>query len=97
MIIKVRQDHIDQGKLRSSCECPISLAVSEQLGAESAATGKDMIQVRGGERGWSEPYTSPKCVQNFVQSFDKGGTPDPFSFELIGIDSIDDFIFPHGD
>ena len=83
-------DHIAKGRRRRHCDCPIALAICEQLGLEPSddlvyitsikaqfcfrAPDKSLVAIR--ER------VLPVEVQRFIRSFDSKHLVAPFTFVL---------------
>lgn len=84
--IKVEQQHIDMGKPKSACGCPIALAIAEQMPKEWR-TECDVVVRReevllydtGDIVGWAE---MPVEGMIFVSSFDRYEPVKPFEFDL---------------
>ncbi len=75
-VIQVTEDHIRLGK-RSNCrECPVALAVREELPA-AKILGTVLIV----ETPWLKIHL-PKKVTEFIEAFDHFRPVEPFSFEL---------------
>lgn len=77
MLIKVTQDHIDQGTRKSALSCPVALAVMEACKANLAQVTRYGIGV-----GYRRAVHAPASVSSFVLDFDKGHPVVPFEFEL---------------
>lgn len=76
MIISVEQKHIKHGVNASCRECPIALAVKEQMGIESTLVRSDEIVTS------FMVQKLPRSAQRFIAAFDKHKPVKPFRFRL---------------
>lgn len=75
MIIEVTQEDIAKGISRSTCACPVALAVSRHLGLNWVSF--ETVTTLNGTK-----YRLPSKAIEFVQFFDVGREVKPFSFQL---------------
>ena len=74
MIVKVLQEHIDNGKPSKPESCPLALAAKAQYGSANIGVGSGTI---GGKE-----YKFPPPVSWWISSFDSGATIYPIEIEL---------------
>lgn len=75
---KVTQEIIDRGIPNSPCDCPVAIALRQQLLPNAQV---------GGYKIWFDPddyrfITIPEHIRTFITSFDHGRPVQPFEFEL---------------
>lgn len=80
MIIKVTQEHIDEGFPGEADSCPVALAIQQKTGDLHATVNAKCIFFR--YRSKDKTRKTPKKVVNFIKKFDSGDKVKPFSFEL---------------
>jgi hypothetical protein len=80
MIIQVTQEHIDHGTRNSCYECPVALALHENLLGKNEVRVIHYIEIIGEDV--SLKYKLPDSVVHFIKRFDKGIKVEPFEFEL---------------
>lgn len=73
----VTQDHIDRGKPRSVTECPIALAIGDQLGTKPFVGGNILWL----DENDIDDYTLSNEAQQFILAFDRGGPVEPCELE----------------
>jgi hypothetical protein len=79
MLIKVTEDHIENGRRHETCRCPIALAIKEATGCSNVSVGQQSATIG--------VYTHilPKEAGDFVRDFDHRKKVVPFEFELEGL------------
>lgn len=75
--VKVTQEHIDNGVLRSCRACPVALALID-TGYSEVAVSADGLYISDSFGRLEVPPT----VANFIKAFDLGYHPRPFEFTL---------------
>ena len=78
MKIQVTQAHIDKGKRKSRCLCPIALALKDKFGY-NCDPRVDTVHMA---LGTSTFYKSTPETVCFIDRFDGGAPVTPFDFEL---------------
>ncbi len=78
MKIKVTQEHIDQGQMKSPFYCPVAIALREHFW--SSSVGASICVVKYKHPPVKLPI--PLEVKEFVHSFDNMLGVKPFEFEL---------------
>lgn len=78
-IINVTAKHIAEGDPESATECPVALAIADQVEGSYPYVLADEIAVRVSDR---VVFTSPPEVEQFISDFDAGLPVEPFSFAL---------------
>ncbi len=78
MLIKVTQEHIDQGKKGSRFKCPIGLAIKENPDMPYIQVTDAHVEIGYG----IAIYVLPVEAQRFIHNFDEGFPVQPFEFEL---------------
>lgn len=84
--IKVTQEHIDKGKRKRSCECPITLAVKEITGFKYVSTSSLIRIFPDGHLIYDMQIASvPYNAKLFIERFDNAGPKfvTPFEFNLV--------------
>lgn len=76
--IIVTQDHINNGRPASPCDCPIALAMKENTGEKWEVCNVLMWKMVD----TSENYRLPSEARDFIYLFDRGEEVKPFSFEV---------------
>ena len=76
--VEVTQDDIDQGRRRSSCECPVALAVKRATGAEWVIVGCSSVDIGDNK----QPFRLPDDARQFISNYDLGFRPEPITFTL---------------
>lgn len=74
--IKVNKEHIAQGEARSSCNCPIALALMEAIPNKCIGVGQGVFWI---VLDW---FDLPPEAKKFRKAFDNGEAVEPFSFEI---------------
>lgn len=86
MIIKVTQEHIDNGTKSDSCYCPVSLAIMGVLPLAVVYTNPATIFIRNKAglkfSAFRKTLATPEMIGRFIVDFDKGYKVAPFEFEL---------------
>ena len=83
MRVNVTQKDIDEGVRRSSCECPIALALKRVTQAPYITVGHSYARWGAAMRDPGVKYGwFPSTASQFVADFDNDGVGKPFSFEL---------------
>jgi hypothetical protein len=80
--ISVTQDHIQRGTREDSTQCPISLAIMEQIpGVTYAQSNMSSILFEKGEKGFVSDHL-PESVDEFIFAYDRDdkGWYRPFEF-----------------
>jgi hypothetical protein len=73
--IDVTQEDIDNGRRQSCHTCPIALAASRVIPKFYSVSYHSIYRV-------GENIDLPFVAQQFILSFDSGGSPKPLSFEV---------------
>lgn len=85
MLVRVKQEHIDNGVRGDYLSCPIALAIKEATGAEQVNV--DDYAIEWGNRVgqfWKMEGMNPSMnLQVFMDNFDVGNPVEPFEFFLI--------------
>ena len=81
MIINVTQEHINIGKPLSPHYCPVSYALSEQVGGKWYI-GNVWADLTDGKGGCCKSIRLPQSCRTFIDYFDNHCTVEPFSFEV---------------
>lgn len=83
MIIKVTEEHIKRGKRYKGLQCPVALAIKEQLGYKALVCGVSVDFLLPNRMGQLS-VTVPRSVQRFIKKFDAEGrsAAKPFNFTL---------------
>ena len=84
--IHVEQRHIDAGKRKSLCSCPVALALRDATGFEPrVGVGRlelyDIDHFKVLDKAYDE-YQDGRRVSEFVIRFDRCAQVSPFSFQL---------------
>ena len=89
MKIQVTQDHIDAGKPDNMCECPIALALKEELfkhrvSVISLSVAAETVTIEFMRDGKDVTNTAelPEEPQRFIEIFDNTDAAEPFEFDL---------------
>lgn len=80
MKIKVEQKHIDAGRRMDGRECPVALAMTEQMKMPIAVMGFSYGYLVDGYT--REVFRMPEEARARVHDFDNGKGMQPFEFEL---------------
>lgn len=89
MKFEVTQDHIDRGEPGDHCNCPIALAIKEQLPDRLVDVSYDYIMI--GEKQYTIPLQCQRFISGFDgrmevgRSFDGPKYVKPFSFTIEAI------------
>ncbi len=84
MEIKVTAKHISKGVRLSPCNCPVALALKEQMHKVVNVDSMSMMYAsisRESTSGWRQADT-PRKVRGFILRYDYGKTVKPFSFDI---------------
>jgi len=86
--IEVTEQHIKDGRVGSCTQCPIALAVKEQVkcGEEQYVAVRFFsaticYNTKEGSRRFDK-YALPDSAYYFIKRFDYGGDVKPFTFEM---------------
>lgn len=80
-LIKVKQSHIDEARIRikngglKSCNCPIALALKEHFKARNVAVGVSSFSI-----DYNHLADTPRSCKRFIIKFDSGKPVKPFNF-----------------
>ena len=77
--VTVTEEHINKGKQKSLCDCPIALAVKEQFSTNNVLVGGTLIIDS------MCSYYCPDEVLEFIQNFDNDKEVFSFTFKAIQI------------
>lgn len=81
MLVRVSQEHIDEGRRHHSSENPISLAITATLpGADRIYSGGAVVKVL--YRGLLHWYDLDEHTARIIRHYDLGGHMTPFEFNL---------------
>lgn len=85
MLVRVKQEHIDNGNRGQYQSCAIVLAVLEATGAEKAIADDFCIEWgnKVGEFWRMEGMDTPMSLQVFMDKYDMGHPVEPFEFFLV--------------
>lgn len=90
LTLHVTQDHISRGAKEDACNCPIALAIKEQLPnrQDVQVDGDVRVRVLDEEFAWN----GGELVDEFVAKFDEGLPVEPFTTRALFVlqDSWDD-------
>lgn len=75
-IVRVTQEHIDNGFARLARECPIALALKDAFQTSDTSMGVHNFYING------KDYKPPQTVLDFVKIFDNKKEVYPFEFEV---------------
>ena len=85
-LIRIEQNHINNGKLRVSHMCPAALAVTEQTDFDYCLVGKNLIALMvSSARGLGyqrKDSKVSKVLYTFIRDFDAGEPVVPINFYL---------------
>ena len=79
--VSVTAQHIAAGIPDSCCRCPVALAVAETF-PDAEVRAVDGTFVTMGEPGKWAVIDLPAAAAGFIEAFDGGDQPGPFTFEL---------------
>lgn len=84
MLIKVTQEHIDQGKPRDCASCPIAKAINSLLKDKySCEVASRVMTIREIDAfKWILGFDTPETCAKFIIKFDNLKPVEPFEFEL---------------
>ncbi len=89
MKLTITQKHINHGIRHSPCECPIALALCDQLdvdvsNGERVSVDDDAVEVYDADNRLIREYQATKKLARFVKRFDKVGKSavKPTTFQL---------------
>lgn len=85
MVINVTKKHIKDGTVKSCNSCPVALAIKEQFPKMGVLVTRHQISIfKIASTDYQiKLFKSPRSVQRFISSFDKGNSKlKPFSFIL---------------
>ncbi len=77
MRIEVTAEDIEKGEPRSSCSCPVTLAIRRATMIDFVMTGYLRINI-----GHCIKLFSPDAVKKFISAFDNDEPVKPFEFDL---------------
>jgi len=81
MIIKVTQEHIENGCKKACLFCPVALALEARTGKEWSVGIYDAYCTHKSDDG-PTLHTLPDSAKDFILYFDSGLPVEPFEFEL---------------
>jgi hypothetical protein len=79
--INVTAEDIENGVPKNICYCAIALAVKRALPAHDVSIDDDCVSLTDVE-SYYEDYPLPDSALVFIDQFDSGKKPQPFSFTL---------------
>lgn len=83
MLVKVTQQHIDEGKCNDIFRCAVALAIKEALNASNVVVSVDDVDLCI-DRIWYIDCPLPEEAKVFIRKYDfyKGLKVTPFEFEF---------------
>ena len=85
MLIKVTQEHIDNGVQHKSKFCPIALAIKDTVQNNfGVSVGPEKAYIFNSSNGdiRIDMYELPEIARDFVSSFDRKESVEPIQFQL---------------
>ena len=86
LVVHVTEKHIAEGEVGQCCSCPIALALNEQYPLRGPGLPRGSWSVSTVATRWVgnclQVFVLPPVVQHFIQDFDRGGQPFPFTFAM---------------
>lgn len=75
--LEIRQEDLDKGKPRRSCDCPVALAANRAFGGKWTVGTIDLIELYT-----LQGFVMPENMKKYVFEIDCGRTVDPSDFYL---------------
>lgn len=82
MKLSITQEHINTGKPRESCDCPIALALRPYFPDRLIVVHEGGISIFKDEYEYLQITSPPEQARQFIHDFDNGRPVVPFEFEL---------------